>query len=403
MQVRIAKWFLLSVLVLILGIAAPRASAQTVWSEGAYYPDGDSGLPTVAQIIWSGLTHVIMVGGAPQSGGSISYSSDFSNGNATALVAAAHAHGVKATLGLSQVNGPSDFNDAMTGTCGSGALQTFITNIMSTVNSYGFDGVFIDYEETYTSQFPVFMACLRTAVVAPKVIEWFAGPTYQYGQFGSGNTAACGPGSSWNVSTATVLGIANNSDRVSLSAYDLNNFYTTSYFNSPLYSSNYALYGNSVSADWVVASSEACGIAASKLMVGIPFFGSVYTGGNTAPYQAVAGGAIHTDVYYNTMAATYNLNSYTYDPTAHVPWSAVSGGYAQWENAQSITDKINYVYATSLGGWMIWTMGNDETSGVQPLMNAAAAAFRQPSIAPPIHLNPVILGSLITDNPGKQN
>jgi GH18 family chitinase len=372
---------LLLFLVALLVIGANGASAQTVWSEGAYYPDSTGGVPAVSQIPWSYLTHVDMVGGSPNSGGSITYSSDFSNGNATALVTAAHAHSVKALFALSNVGSGTDFNGAITGSCSTGALKTFITNIMSTVNSYGFDGVFVDYEESYSSQFPTFMSCLRTAV-GTKLIEWFTGPTYMFGQAGSGGSAVCGLTSNWNVASSVILGIANNADRVTVGAYDINNVYSTSYFGAPLYSANYATYGFTASGEWERQVEAACGIPNSKLTLGIPFFGYVWTG-NTAPYQAIGGGAGATGTYYSTMAATYNLNSYTYDSTAHEAWSTQGPGYITWPNAQSITDKINYVYAQGMGGWMLWNVGNDYTSGSMPLLAAVGAAFRGSTAATP--------------------
>ena len=183
-------------------------------------------------------------------------------------------------------------------------------------------------------------------------------------------------------------------DRVVMSGYDLNNPgnpggtpYVT-YFNSPLYSPA-GYYEWSI--DYSVKVAAACGIPASKVSISIPFYGDIYSI-NTAPYQTENGSEGVFYQYYNTLAADYNLSSATYDSATHDPWLAVSAvggnpaGYLTFENAQSITDKINYVYANGLGGWMLWTMGMDYTSGSMPLLNAVGQAFGG-QLQPPIGLH----------------
>lgn len=374
------KKLILACLFLIL-LGGRTAYAQTVWSEGTWFPDATGGYPTIAQIPWTALTHVDMVGGAPQSGGSITLSSGLTT-YAAALITAAHAHSVKVNYDLTNLGSGTDFNGAMSGTCSSGTLQTFIANIMSTVNSYGFDGVFVDYEETYSSTFPTFMACLRTAM-GTKLIEWYAGTNYQIGQWGSGNVPTC-TGSVWPDGVA--LTVSASVDRVIMSGYDFNNpgDGAVSYFGSPLYSD---VGQANWSDDYAAQVAAACGIAASKVSISIPFFGSLFSI-NTAPYQTWNGSSAETDIYYNTLAADYSLGSATFDSTAKNPWLAVSAtggnpaGYITFENATSITDKINYVYANSLGGWMLWTMGLDYTSGSMPLLSAVAAAMTPTASTP---------------------
>jgi hypothetical protein len=353
---------------MLLAFGAQRASAQAVWSEGTYFPDSTGGVPAVSAIPWSYLTHVDYVGGAPQSGGSITPSSSFSDPSvgAAALISAAHAHSVKVDYELTNLGSGTNFNGAMTGSCSSGAMNAFVANIMFTVNSYGFDGAVVDYEESYSSQFPTFMSCLRTAM-GSKLIVWYAGTNYQIGQVGSPPVCT---GSVWpNGVALTVSGYA---DRVVMSGYDLNdpvNPSAYSYFNSPLYSPSSPFVWSD---DYAVRVAASCGISASKTSISIPFYGDLYSI-NTAPYQTQNGSSTVTQFYYN--APPVSLSGSTYDSTAHDPWKAGGGGYLTWENAQSITDKINYVYANSLGGWMLWVMGEDYSSGSMPLLSAVGAAF----------------------------
>ncbi len=376
-------------LVLVVLVLSSSASAQSFWSEGSWYPDATGGVPAVSEIPWATLTHVDMVGAAnPGSGGSITYPGDYAT-NANALVAAAHTHGVKVMFELTDSGG---FDAAMIGSCaGPSAMHTFLNNIATAMSTYGFDGIFVDYEANgYNSQFGVFMGCLRTNFPAPKLIEWFVGITYQVGQFGAGGSATCGPGSNWNVSTATILAIANHTDHVAMSTYDLGNpgngFETYSFFNSALYSAVFGTYGNTASVDWATQVAEACGIAASKLSISIPFYGDLYTI-NTAPYQVVNGSSAVYQFYYQLLNTTYNLTNPAFDVTGHVPWSATTSvsssqcggstcpaGYITWENTKSITDKINYVKTNAMGGWMLWVMGMDYNAGSMPLLTAVGQA-----------------------------
>jgi spore germination protein YaaH len=364
--------------ILILAFGVQSASAQTVWSEGTYYPDAESGLPPISAIPWSYLTHVDFVGGAPQSGGSITLSASFSDPSvgAAALITAAHAHSVKVNYDLTNVGSGTNFTGAMTGSCSSGAMHTFVTNIMSTVNSYGFDGVMVDNEESYSSQYPLFMSCLRTAM-GTKLIEVYIGANYQIGSFGY--PPGC-TGSNWPDGVAYT--VSTYADRVLMATYDLGNpgwngAGEATWFNSALYSPTGQYFW---SVDYSAKSFEACTdgaghfIPASKLSVSIPFYGDLYTI-NTAPYQTTNGSSTSTEINYADILATYGFSGYTQDSTGHVPWKAGGGGFLTWEDAQSITDKINYVYTNHLGGWMLWVMGQDYTSGSMPLLTAVGAAF----------------------------
>jgi GH18 family chitinase len=92
---------------------------------------------------------------------------------------------------------------------------------------------------------------------------------------------------------------------------------------------------------------------------------------------------------YDAMRTTYGFSGYIYDTTAHVPWRALNGSsWIQWENAQSITDKINYVQANGLGGWIIWVLGwdyNSSASPQMPLLDAIGKAFAR-GLQPPTGL-----------------
>src|SRR5437764_12392123 len=108
------------------------------WSMGFWTAWGPN--HPITDLDWGALTHVIQVGVEPQSNGSLVYSDASFNANATHLVAAAHANNAKILLNVWSGSG-SDFNGAI-----SNNLTGLVDNIMGVVNSYGYDGVDLDWE-----------------------------------------------------------------------------------------------------------------------------------------------------------------------------------------------------------------------------------------------------------------
>ena len=125
-------------LAILLPLLLQTAFAQTQWSMGFWTAWGPN--HPITDLDWGALTHVIQVGVEPQSNGSLVYSDASFNANATHLVAAAHANNAKILLNVWSGSG-SDFNGAITTN-----LNTLVNNIMGVVNSYGYDGVDLDWE-----------------------------------------------------------------------------------------------------------------------------------------------------------------------------------------------------------------------------------------------------------------
>jgi hypothetical protein len=338
----ISVWPWLLILMLVFGVQS--VSAQTTWSVGAYFPSSGPN-PPLSAIQWSALTHVQMVGGQPNSDGSVTLASNFAS-QAAALITAAHANGVKVIFPLTNLAVGAGAN--FTGAASSGNLTTFINNIMSTVNTYGFDGVDLDWEETWNAtEVGNLITGLRTAL-GTKILT-------------ADDVSSAGCPSN----TYTTAMIA-NLDRLTVDTYDLGGSWNTeTWFSSPLYS--VAGHGfQSVDSD--MAAVRACGYPMAKVNIGIPFYGYFITPSN-GPYQSFGSSPSLTTIGYASGLATYGATGYTYDTTAHESWKAISGSsWYQTENVQSVTDKVNYVQANGLGGWLIWVLGWDYTPGASPQM-----------------------------------
>lgn len=328
------------------------AHAQSMWSEGYWYPNITN---TSTINPWSALTHIGMAAAEPNAGGTLYLWSNLST-DAPALITTAHSHGVKVLFMLTPIGDPSGHWASATNSTN---LSTFVSNVMAQVNTYGFDGVELDWEGNDTfiaSQAANMISAFRTALGSKLLV-------------GDTSLVAANPNGLCNTSgtTYTSASVA-MMDRIFLETYDQNGtFEPQTWFNSPLFSPSPNTLGF-FSLDGDVKSALACGYAAAKINIGMPFYGYL-TSPSTGPYQAFGASPMLTQIFNSNLTITYGATGFTYDTTAHEPWKAVSG--SSWinpENAQSVTDKVNYAYSNSLGGWGMWTLGEDYSSSFSPTM-----------------------------------
>jgi chitinase len=375
-------WLWIFFLMLFFGVQS--ASAQMTWSMGYYYPQGTGGYPLLSTLDWSALTHVIVEGSNINADGSITEPSGFAS-EVMSLISAAHTNNVMVLYGLGS-SGAGNIQSAVTN-----HESTLLTNIMSTVNTYGFDGVDIDYEETWNATvITTLVSDLRTDLGTN--ILTAATTLGNYATWGFGSAPACQrSGSGWTSAQVAYL------NRLSLMTYDLGNpGNPVTWFNTALYSPPGQYLWSIQNA---VTAALDCGFPASKLNIGIPFYGDLITA-NTGPYETNGSGATFTQQGYNYIAANYNIRGATYDTTTHAAWLTVSGtypttgsgtSYVNWNSPQSMTDDVNFVKANGLGGWVIWTLGSDylpSNSPADPLLDAIGKAFRRP--APPTAINATV-------------
>lgn len=318
------------------------------------------GYMDMTKMNWNAVTHIAFMGGCPNADGSISLSTTPTTFAATApgVITAAHAHNVKVLLSLTNLNGfsacsASNFTGAITN-----HEALFMTNIMSVINTYGFDGVAVDDEEAFNGGLLTTMfADLRTNL-GSKFIEAEALPL-QY--------------TSWTPTIAT------NLDMLALEGYALaSNGDNCTYFNAGL-ASNFSV-DNCAVLEWNLITTrflQTAQIPASKLAIGMPFYGQLWTG-NNAPRQ-VYGANTETDKFYYQITGTYNTNLAVRDSIGLVPWIAVSGSsWVNYDDPISISKKVAFVYAKNLSGFTIFSLNYDNVNqdGTSyPLMNAVAQAL----------------------------
>jgi chitinase len=347
------------IIVLMLGFGVQSTSAQTIWSIGYDTPFG-AGYQNLSTLDWTAITHIAFIGGQPNSDGTVTLSTSFSS-IVPEVISAAHSHNVKVlfTVGNLGIGSGSDFTDAITN-----HETALISNIMSTLNTYGFDGVDLDDEEAWSGTLmTTFLSDLR-AQLGSKILT---------------STTMVNFYSNWDSGHASYL------DRLNIMTYDMGGTWDPySWFNSALYGPTpVAVY----SVELAVSRFIASGIPTAKLGIGLAFYGYLETP-NTGPRQTYAGSPTFTQLPYSDIVANYDTASATYDSIAHVPWLAVSGGWLNYDNPASITEKVNFARAKGLGGWIIWHLGSDlipSQTPQEPLLDAVKQALHPP--APPTGLH----------------
>lgn len=342
---------------------------MSVWSMGFWW-GGDGVAPSSFSGYWGGLTHVIVAGVSPDGSGNLPFFSDSNySSNWPAMVSAAHANGVKALLNLTDIEGGSDFNGAVNNNLGS-----LVANIASMVNAYGFDGIDVDWEKTIqsTSQSRVtsFFSALRSAL-GSKVI--------------TADVFSC------CASAVTMwTGAHQYLDRINSMTYDgVGTWQPYSWFNASLYApsdhqdihSNDPGMGIDLSLDmWETVG----GIPASKINLGIPFYGYTAFGSATGPRQAQNGGTSFNQIRYSRILSDYPAaSSPNWDSASHTPWIPISGGWLTFDNPQSVADKINYAKDNGWGGAIIFNLAQDTMpDGSHPLLGAVQTALTGSSPSP---------------------
>jgi chitinase len=328
------------------------STTATIWNTGYDTPFG-SGYLNLADFDWGSVTHINMVGGTPQADGSVVLTAGFA-AHAVPLIAAAHANGVKVlyTLG-SEGGGSYDYAGAITN-----HLALLTTNIMSTVNTYGFDGVDVDFEAGYTQPLMAsHLTSLRTALGSNLLTA----------------DALESANSDW-----AIAGMQDKVDRIEILTYNNDCCSSLSFFNDGLY----CMFDTAdCTQKYVKNFVGSAGIAASKISIGIAFYGVLDTGNAVAGPRQNPGNSRATEINYYDIVGSHSAAraAAVYDAQAHSVWAPDSGGYMSWNEPQNVLDKAQYVIQSGLGGWFTWNLGNDYLAGqvpTHPLQNALKMAYQ---------------------------
>jgi len=161
-------------------------------------------------------------------------------------------------------------------------------------------------------------------------------------------------------------------DFINVMTYDYHSAPGRTNFNAPLYAAHGDLT-NRANIDATMRAFLDANVPASKLLVGIPFYGHAYGSVqdvNNGLFQngtdKVAAWREH-DGDWKVLAQTRLKDSrYVryWESKARVPWlyDARSGTWVSYDDPQSVGEKVRYVRERGLGGVVIWELGGDDGS-----------------------------------------
>jgi GH18 family chitinase len=252
--------------------------------------------------------------------------------------------------------GMDGFSQAASSSAGRSA---FAQSCLNYVNQYGLDGIDIDWEypvdggggiiarsPSDKQNFTLLLQAIRNSIGTGKILSIAAGASYDYVN-------------SW----IEIGNVKNIVDYVNLMTYDFTNGNT---LNANTYNSSLATSG--YSCDTVVNAFINAGVAASKLNLGMPFYGRTTSGGWPT----------YTDLVNNYI----NKNGYVrqWDSAAQEPYLTLNGNFAvTYEDPQSIGVKDAYIKSKGLGGAMFWEYSQDNGQLLGQIWNDLGNSTPPPS------------------------
>jgi chitinase len=154
-------------------------------------------------------------------------------------------------------------------------------------------------------------------------------------------------------------------DTINLMAYD---YYEpdsdkTTGHHAPLFSSD--ADPKRISGDGSVKAMERAGVPAGKILLGVPFYGHVWSEVDDGNHGLFRQGAKPSEGYasYAVISTTmlgHGFRRY-WDPIASAPslYSPDKKVFVSYEDVQSLAAKCNYVLTRKLGGVMFWDYAGD--------------------------------------------
>ncbi|XP_050295131.1 acidic mammalian chitinase-like [Anthonomus grandis grandis] len=271
---------------------------------------------------------------------------------------------------------------------------TFIASVLKMVQTYGFDGFDLDWE------YPARRDSISTADK-----ENFASLLKElheaFNPLGLLVTAAVSALPSSVDISYDVPALSEYLDIINVMTYDFHGA-SDSFVghNAPLYSSSkldstYADYSlNATINGWIER-----GASPSKLALGVPFYGAnnvLINASNNTPGSAAAGTGLDPGPYtassgnwgYNEIIEIFAAGGWTevWDDEQQVPYAYNNLSWLSYDNADSITLKVEFAKSLGLNGIMLWSLETDDFLGLNGTKNALLNAINtalQPAISDP--------------------
>lgn len=381
-------------------ISPEASSLQTdsdVWV-GAYLasynhfvePTGNWGNLRTEDIDWDAFTHLFYFSLHAEVDGSLSPIEPYRNmspDRINSIVSAGHNNEKPVMFSIGGWGNYEGFSNAIK----PANRDNFVSNIVGTMEEWGFDGVDIDMEPIKDSDYENYIAFINELHAALQDVEVVAATSPLISVVSKRHPELFAQ-------------IHTKLDQVNLMTYDLSGAWPgwVSWHNSAVYSGGLSFPGNGKplpSIDQIVKQFLAAGIPASKLGIGIDFYGYVWkggtgtsTGGTTKPNQSwdTPPTVIDNVHYHKIMDQYYQTDRYHWDDKAKAAYLTIdepgstNDMFITYDDERSVQAKFDYVRQKGLGGTIIWELGGgfrkDEPTGEKDkLLQSVKAAMNNTS------------------------
>jgi chitinase len=271
--------------------------------------------------------------------------------DAPKLIRAAHAAGVKVIFSIVNpywMDQKRNLPEAV-----ARHRAELVENIARVVNTYGYDGVNIDWEGA-PPDVGALAADLKATLGAKPLMADAIVTDYRY----------------WG-------GVQARFDRVNIMTYDLTGTWNPYlWHNSALRTPDDAVW----SIELAVQRFTRSGVPAAKLGIGIPLFGYRWTGGGVAaPKEKWRSEPKLAQIHYNAIVPLISRGEPKWDPVARVPFLSGPGWFMTYDDPRSVAEKVRFARENRLGGWILWNLSMDYMPSARqkhPLLAAIAEARR---------------------------
>lgn len=236
--------------------------------------------------------------------------------------------------------------------------RTFAQSCVKFILQHGFDGVDIDWEFPAAKDKQNFTLLLRELRSALDQQSAKDGKTYLL-------TIAGSPGAS-HLKNMEAKAVASIVDYIFLMGYDIHGPWDSfADLNAPLYTPTESSPQYKLSVNDGVWAYQNAGVPASKLVLGMPFYGYQYTieqgtaNGLYSPFSSAK------SIGYHKLAEGYlgnpQFQSFFHE-TARVPWLFDGTTFITYENEASIAEKTAFALSQGLAGVGAWDLSHDKNA-----------------------------------------
>nr|XP_029722349.1 chitinase-3-like protein 1 [Aedes albopictus] len=175
-----------------------------------------------------------------------------------------------------------------------------------------------------------------------------------------------------------IAAVSQHLDFINLMAYDFNGGWNPfTGHNSPLFAgpADGTDFQRTLNVHHSVQYWLQQGAPASKINLGIPFYGRTFTLENAANYGLRAGAVgpgspgLYTQeagalAYYEVCAMTLSANWVRHwDHDQRIPFGVIENQWVGYDDAETTNHKCNYIHEQNLAGGMVWSIEKDDFHG----------------------------------------